>query len=179
MCGASGGFPLPTDAGPVDRGSAFFAGGPSSASSSISQTISLGSLAGLIDSGNAGYEFSGWFGGFSSQEDWAALQLSFLDSSSATLGFVSIGGVTAADRSSLNSLLFRSTDGTVPVGATSALLTLSATRAAGSYNDGYADNLSFSVTAIPEPATSALLAGLAVLAVTGLYRNRQRRRGGR
>ena len=174
--GASGGFPTVADPGPADRGNAFFSGGPNNTASSISQSISLVSYAGLIDSGNATFSLSGWFGGFSSQDDWSVLQLSFLDAGSSTLGSVSIGHVSAAERANLSSLLFRSTDGTVPNGATSALLTLGATRTAGGYNDGYADNLSFSLTAIPEPSTYALALGAAVLGVVGGRRWLTRRR---
>ena len=50
--GASGGFPTVADPGPADRGNAFFSGGPNNTASSISQSISLVSYAGLIDSGN-------------------------------------------------------------------------------------------------------------------------------
>lgn len=65
----------------------------------------------------ARYALEGYFGGFSGQNDNAVLKVSFRDSDSNVLGgVVSIGGVTAADRSNITGLLLRSADGTVPAG---------------------------------------------------------------
>jgi hypothetical protein len=84
-----------------------------------------------------------------------------------TVGSASIGPVTNVDRSELSGLLFESTDGLVPVGTRSIDLTLLLSRVDGTYNDGYADNLSLVLTAgeisvpttVPEPGTYALLLG--------------------
>jgi hypothetical protein len=57
----------------------------------------------------------------------------------------------------------------------SADISLDMTRNAGSYNDGYADNLSFSVAApVPEPETYAmLLTGMLVLGASAARRKRK------
>jgi hypothetical protein len=54
-----GGFPVNADPGPAVRGASFFAGGPSSAASEMTQTIDISDLAGTIDGGTAGYRLGG------------------------------------------------------------------------------------------------------------------------
>ena len=105
----------------------------------------------------------------------------FLNASSAVIGSSTIGGVTAAERGNITGLLFRTGGGVLPTGTQSVRFTLQATRAAGDYNDGYSDNLSFTLTntaqqsVIPEPSSAALLlTGLGVIA-TGAARRRRTR----
>ncbi|MFO1319505.1 MAG: PEP-CTERM sorting domain-containing protein [Burkholderiales bacterium] len=158
---AGGGFPSLTDAGPSVRGLNFFAGGPSAPVSTGSQALDLANLAADIDTGMVSFEFNGYFGGFSSQGDNAELGLTFFDSLGNTLRSQSIGGVTPADRGNTTGLQMRGVGDVIPVGARSASVVLTLTRLAGSYNDGYADNLSLVLTAppVPEPGTWALLLG--------------------
>ena len=91
----------------------------------------------------------------------------FLDSSQHTLLSLVIGPVTEPDRDGATTLLFRSTSGVIPEGTRSIVVQMDATRFEGSYDDGYADNLSLVVgggPAVPEPATvMLLLTGLAGL----------------
>jgi len=61
------------------------------------------------------------------------------------LGSASIGPVTSADRSSATGLLPVSATGTIPVGTMAIELQLVMIRYDGAYNDGYADDLSFTV----------------------------------
>jgi hypothetical protein len=61
------------------------------------------------------------------------------------LGSASIGPVTSADRSGATGLLPVSGTGTVPVGTVAIEVQLVMTRYDGAYNDGYADDLSFTV----------------------------------
>lgn len=144
-----GGFPVYSDPGPVDRGLNFFAGGPDNASSSATQSIDLSPFAGSIDAGTATFALAGYLGGYSSQGDNAQLTVEFRAGNGSAIGSATIGPVTNVDRGNLTGLLERSTAGPVPAGARTAVLTLLMTRLAGSYNDGYADNLSFVVTTGP------------------------------
>jgi len=139
------GYPTSTDPGPDDRGDNFFAGGWTSSDSEASWTISLDPLATEIDAG-ASFTLSGWLGGYSSQDDAAAVTATFLDADDGELGSATIGPVLAADRGDATGLLERSASDTVPAGSRTLLVTIEATRASG-YNDGYADNLSLVITA--------------------------------
>jgi hypothetical protein len=171
---AGGGFPTATDPGPADRGLNFFAGGPGTALSSATQLIDLSANSATIDAGQLQYELSGWLGGFSSQGDNAVLTATFLDLNGGTLSFATLGPVTATDRINQSGLLLRDTEGFVPAGTFSVEVRLELTRLDGSYNDGYADNLSFSVSAVPEPGTWAMLgSGLVLLGFGARARNRQ------
>jgi hypothetical protein len=143
---------LATDPGPANRGLNFFAGGPSNASSSAHQLINVSSIASSIDLGSTQYHLSGFFGGFSSQGDNAVLTATFLNSQDAPIGIGSIGPVLNEIRNNVTGLLERSADGNVPVGTRSIQIALALTRTAGSYNDGYADNLSLTLNPVPLPA---------------------------
>ena len=145
---AGGGFPLLTDPGSPNRESKFFAGGSSAPTSTALQTVLLGQFAGEIDAGSKGFTLSGWLGGFSSQNDHCDVSVTFYDNTGLTsLGQASIGGVRAAERGSNTGMLLRSVGGVVPVGTRQALVIITMTREAGTYNDGYADDLSFSLGA--------------------------------
>jgi hypothetical protein len=139
--GAPGGFPLATDPGPVDRGFGFFAGGVS-AYSYITQEINISSIGAAIDAGQVHYDLSGYFGGYATDDDFAALYADFLNASHGFIFSDFIGPVYAADRGNQTGLLFRGTTGLVPVGTRFIVIELDMNRSAGSYNDGYADNLS-------------------------------------
>ena len=167
-----GGFPELTDAGPANRGSNLFTGGPSAGSSSGFQLINLAPDASVIDAGKATFTLSGYFGGFSTQNDYSFLTADFLDASNNSLGSTQIGFVSSADRGGVSGLLLRSTDGFVPVGARTINLGLGMVRTDGTYNDGYADNLSLvlhgSAAPVPEASTTVslgLLLGMGAMAL--------------
>jgi hypothetical protein len=101
----------------------------------------VSALAATIDQ-KATYTMSGYFGGFASQGDFADLAIRFLSATGNQLGTAHIGDVTPQDRHEVTGLLLRSASGLVPVGTRSIDVVLTMTRASGSYNDGYADNVS-------------------------------------
>ena len=134
----------PSSPGPSDRGANFFSGGPNSATSTASQTISLASYSKMTREG-ATFRLTGWLGGYDGQDDNAVLSVTFKDAHHATIGTTTtIGPVLAADRSSTNSLIYRDATAAVPTGAQSVVVTLTMTRGldvGNVYNDGYADSL--------------------------------------
>ena len=134
----------PSSPGPSDRGANFFSGGPNSATSTATQTISLASYSKMIREG-ATFRLGGWLGGYDGQDDNAVLSLTFKDAHHATIGTTTtIGPVLAADRNYAASLLYRDAAGAVPSGAQSVVATLTMTRGldvGNVFNDGYADSL--------------------------------------
>jgi len=161
---------------PPDRGEQLFVGGAGHVSAVGVQRLDLGSFAAA--SGTAGaltYSLSGWLGGWSSQADDAVLTALFLDADGDVIDVAELGPVTPADRGDVTSLQFRELSGVLPTDARAVQFLLSMERAGGGDNDGYADNLAFVISSVPEPTTSALFgAGLGLAGLAAL-----RRRGGR
>jgi hypothetical protein len=161
--GTSGGFPGAASPGPVDRGSRFFSGGPSNSFSRATQVVDISAFSSSIDGTGVSFALSGFFGGFSSQNDRAILVARFLDGIGSFISGVTIGDITAANRGNVTGLLADSTTSVVPLGARTVSLQLDMTRSSGAYNDGYADNLSLVFTelsgvsgSVPEPASLAI-----------------------
>lgn len=144
---SGGGFPVASDPGSPTRGKNFFSGGEGSPSSAASQIIDLSGSSAAIDAHAATFTLSGWLGGYTSQDDHCDVAVSFRNAASMPIGSGTIGGVLASHRGQLTGMLFRSASGSIPAGTRSALVTITMSRAAGSYNDGYADDISFSLDA--------------------------------
>ncbi|MCH7342583.1 PEP-CTERM sorting domain-containing protein [Pelomonas sp. CA6] len=160
----------PSEPGPADRGQRLFIG--VGARSVGYQTLNLDSLAGH----SASFTLSGWLGGWQAQGDNALLYASFLDAWGSEVGSAAIGPVTPGDRGNQTGLFYRETTGYLPQEAVSVQFWLSMERQGGGDNDGYADNLSFIVTApqqVPEPGGLAL-ASLGLVAAFGA-RSRRRK----
>ena len=124
-----------------------------------------------INAGNATFTLSAFLGGYSSQDDNAVLSLSFLGAGGGVLGSAQIGPVLAGERNDATGLLLRSATGVVPIGAQSVNVNLQMTRLAGSYNDGYADNLSLVLgqpAPVPEASTTVSFGLLLALALGGV-----------
>jgi hypothetical protein len=147
----TGGFPTSSAPG-AQAGNAYFTGG-THGSSSLTQTADVSADATAIDSGTATYDLSGWLGGYSSQNDAAALVATFQSSSGSSLGSAQIGPVTAADRGNTTEFLQRTATGAIPSGTRTIRLDLQFTWTAGGTTDGYADGLSLTVSpSITAPA---------------------------
>lgn len=156
----------PTQPGPVSRGSKMFTG--LTAQAAGFQTVELGALAGQ----SLHYELSGYLGGWAEQSDNALLYVSFLDVAGNEIGHADIGPVTPADRGNQTGLFLRTASGDLPSGTASLMFSLSMERVGGGDNDGYADNLSFVVSSVPEGSTLAYaLAGIGLLG--GVLRRRR------
>lgn len=169
---SSGRFPALTSPGPVDRGLNFFSGGPANTASSARQVINVSSIASSIDLGSTGYELSGYLGGFSTQSDHAVVTATFLNDTNGVLGQGAIGPITHMDRHNVTGLWCAIALGTVPAGTRSIEIALALTRTAGSYNDGYADNLSLMLKPVPLPA--AVLIFVPSLLGIGIIASRKR-----
>jgi hypothetical protein len=144
--GANGGFPFASSPGPKSRGKNFFAGGPSGNTAGAGQVDSLARYATPISKGKATFKLSAWLGGYSSQRDYATLTVTWETAAGKVLGHVAIGPVTPAQRKDVTGMLLRSATGKVPAAARKAAVVLHMVREDGEYIDGYADNLSLTIT---------------------------------
>jgi len=148
----------------------FSAGGPIN-------LLTGGITGGDIDGGTIGYNIYAQFSSYLTQGDYATLSVQFLDAASSPLGSSlqiggdaftaalptgAIGSYTDAKAWGADSLA-----GIVPLGARFATVQIFDVKtAAGTAIDGYMDNISFTIDAVPEPSSVALLAlggGLALL----------------
>lgn len=158
---------LPSQPGPANRGAKMFTG--LTAQAAGFQTLALGALAGQP----LHYELSGYLGGWAAQGDNALLYVSFLDTQDNEIGHAVIGPVTPADRANQTGLFLRTASGDLPGNTASLMFSLSMERLGGGDNDGYADNLSFVISSVPEGGTLAYaLAGLTLLG--GVFGRRRR-----
>jgi hypothetical protein len=144
---------------PPDSGEQFFGGG-NLADSKLTQTIDLNAASSEIDLGTVTYDLSGWLGGY---QWWnpseASVQVNFLDENQLYLGSGKIGPVTLIDRLFWTGFRERETTGLIPVGTRTAQIVLTlddknpvVIGTAANYNDAYADNLSFTISAdLPAP----------------------------
>jgi Ca2+-binding RTX toxin-like protein len=150
-------FPDTSVSAAIGGGSNFFSGG-ATAVAHADQSIDVSASAAAIDAGTQAIDLSGYLGGFDGQEDNMVVTVSWLDQNGASIDAspLQIGPVTSSDRGGQTTLLFRSTSGTVPSGTRTLLVTQTATRLAGSDNDGYSDNLSVSLPSGPCDAPSAI-----------------------
>jgi hypothetical protein len=131
--------------------------------------LSGGILASQIDAGQISYNLYSQFSTYRLQNDYATLFVQFLNGSSNPIGsLLSLGG------SAFTSALGSGNNGTypdarnwgadsllgiVPTGARSANVYIQDVKiASGTAIDGYVDNVSFTLTVVPEPGAASLLA---------------------
>jgi hypothetical protein len=157
---------LPSEPGPVSRGLNLFVGGSGFAYAAGTQTLDLSSFSADIAAGKVNYNLSGFLGGWTTQQDNAQFQATFLAANGDILGVAKLGPIMPADRNNTTGLFEFTTAGVLPTATAQVVFVLDMERLAGGDNDGYADNLSFvlNTTPVPEPESYALmLAGLAMI----------------
>jgi len=162
-----------TSTAPPGAGDKFWYGG-GNGGGSITQTIdvSTGETAGAIASGGAHYDLSAFFSSYQTQDDNGTVMAQFLDSGDGELASDAIGGQAFLDTLLTDGDGARmwgqdATGGSVPIGTTTILLTLTGDLQNGDAADGYIDLVNLTIT--PEPAS------LALLGLGGLLLARRRR----
>jgi Ca2+-binding RTX toxin-like protein len=155
--GAAVGFPSTAVSASIGGGANFFAGGPGAASTVAEQTIDVSGAAPEIDGGRVSVQLRAHLGGFMTDSDQAKVTAELQDEpADVTFGTLQVGPVTAADRGNETTLLLRTEGADVPPGTRRIRVTLTATRGlSGSYNDGYADNISVVLDTDPVAANDA------------------------
>ena len=151
-------FPDATVGAAINGGKNFFAGGDNTIVSTASQTVDVSSVATDVDAGKVAASISADIGGFSSQDDYGVVRVNFGDGAGKALGSISLGPVTSAARGVKTKLLPKSAAGNLPPGTRAIVVTMIATRFAGSFDDGYFDNLDLELKpAIAQPKPALVL----------------------
>lgn len=140
------GFPGPHSPGPGHRGHNFFAGGPRGRSSGATQVLKIGAYLSLIHGGHAAFALSGFLGGEGAQGDYATLTITWKSVHGQVLGHTTIGPVTERQRKGVSGLERRTRTGLVPRRTSQAVASLRMVRTRPGYIDGFADNLSLTIS---------------------------------
>jgi hypothetical protein len=165
-------FPTTAESARIGGGANLLAGGPDNALATATQIVDVTNDAAAIDAGRVQATLSAHLGGYQSQDDAATVTAVFRSTAGAELGRTRIGPVTAADRGNQTSLLPRSGSASVPAGTRAIQVVVTATRSAGSYNDGYADNVRLELgPGVPPPVVGV---SVNVAPVSGTVRVRLR-----
>jgi hypothetical protein len=154
VCYGASGFPTASSPGPSDRGANFLAGG-GTGNATLTQTVDVSSAATAIDAGGVTATLSGWLGGFSSQNDRAGLDATFISGTGTSLGTATIAPVTNTDRGNTTGLLSRSTNSAVPSGTRTITVTVSFIYTSGNTTDGYVDDVSLTLSTTVTPPVLA------------------------
>lgn len=143
VCYSIGSFSTP---GNASGGKAFIADGPYG-DSALRQNVDVSSAANAIDGGNVTFNLSGWLGGYTVYNGQAVVTATFLDGNGNPLGTpAQLAGVSASARGDSTGFIAKSATGDVPVGTRTISVLLQFTNTAASYNIGYADNLSLTLS---------------------------------
>jgi len=142
----SGHWPTTSEPGPVERGAAFFTGGPQDQVDSLWQIVDLSSLAATIDSGTVRFSLAAYLGGMSNSQDNVVVQTRFLGASGMPLSAATVGPVTADDRGGDTGLLLRTTPGALPVGTRTAVVVMIFIGTTGQNSWGLADSVGLSLS---------------------------------
>ena len=148
-------FPSTSVSAANGGGNNFFAGGPDNGfgdSAAGSQIIDVSGAAPEIDQGNVQATLSADLGGFANQEDSTSLTAVFTDAETGSVnGALALEAVTPQDRGGETTLIRRTSCTTLTPGARQAYVQLFMQRSTGPYNDGYADNVSVTLSRDPCP----------------------------
>jgi|GEM_PF-3396761 len=140
------------DAQTLGGGRSFFAGGPDGDVNTATQTVDVGAAAADLAARPVFATLSAQLGGYAGQSDAAFVTAQFESAPGQPLGSVQIGPVSEADRKGVTTLLARSASVAVPAATRLIVVTITATRSDGQYNDGYADNVSLTLSGGAPPA---------------------------
>jgi hypothetical protein len=153
VCYSIATFATPASPAP---GAGFIADGPYG-DSELAQTVDVRAAGAAIDAGGVTYTLSGWLGGWTSYNGQAQVNATFVDGNGHALGASApLSGVTAAARGNKTEFLARSVSGAIPAHTRSIAVTLQFINTSASYNIGYADNLSLTLsTPIATPTLTA------------------------
>lgn len=148
-------FPGTDVSSAIGGGSNFFAGGPDNGfggSSGATQSIDLSGSAADLDGSDVTARLSADVGGFGSQTDFASISAVFTnqDGSQAT-GVVGLQPAGPEDRGGVTGFVHRSECVPLSPGTRTAIVQVFMQRDNGSYNDGYADNVSITLATAPCP----------------------------
>jgi hypothetical protein len=138
------GFLTTDDASRLGGGVNFFAGGPDGSVNTASQVINVAGAAPEIAKGVTG-TLSALIGGYATQDDSATVSAQPLDAAGTAIAPPTVlPAVFEADRQGITNLLPRTAQVSIPLDTRLIVVTITATRSAGQYNDGYVDDVSFS-----------------------------------
>jgi hypothetical protein len=142
-------FPTVEDGARLGGGANFFAGGPDGDVNTATQVIDVSAGAAEIQAGVTG-TLSALIGGYGGQDDNATVSAQPLDAAGTAIAPPTvIGPVLSAERDGLSDLLRKTASVSIPLDTRKILITITATRTSGQYNDGYVDNVSFSFGGAP------------------------------
>jgi len=149
VCHAFANFGKPASPAP---GNAFLADGPYG-DAAMRQEIDVSSASARIDSGGVTFKLSGWLGGYGAYSGQAVVSANFLDAAGRPLGAPGkLAGVTASARGLASKFIAKSDSGPVPAGTRTIDVQVQFIDTAPSYNVGYVDNLSLTLsTPVPAP----------------------------
>lgn len=139
--------PAPSDPGPQDRGTYLFAGGGGERSSGLRQEIAVDSTwRAAIDRKAVTVSLSAYLGGYLREGDFATAALTFLGDDQQRLGRIVLSSVGVRERAGKTGLWPAEAREPVPAGTVTLAVDLTFTRVAGRFNDGYADNVSVTLS---------------------------------
>ena len=148
-------FPGADISSAIGGGSNFFAGGPDNGfggSSAATQTIDLSGSAADLDGSDVTARLSADLGGFGGQTDSTSISVVFTNQDgSQVTGVTGLQPASPEDRGGETGFVHRSECVALSPGTRTAIVQAFMQRNEGSYNDGYADNVSVTLATAPCP----------------------------